>query len=131
MNSAAIDIKTMLEAESGLGLVFGTDLFVSYEPASPDNCVTIYDTGGGMPDITLQNGQYNRDDIQIRVRNNNYADAMNVIYSLVGILQGKTYIVNNIFYALIRETIAPYHIGYDDNNRAIIVVNFQTQRRNV
>lgn len=129
MNSLAIDIKDILEAESSLELTFGTDLFVSLEPEEPDNCVTLYDTSGQMPDLTLTSENYYRDSLQIRVRNNTYEGAMDKIYNIQNFLQGKyNVVVNGVRYSLIRVTIPPFHIGYDDNHRAIVVLNIEAQR---
>ena len=44
MNSPSEDIKDILVADTGLSLVFATDLFIGVEPTLPKNCVTIFDT---------------------------------------------------------------------------------------
>ena len=58
MNSPSVDIRQMLEADSSLGLVYATDLFIGKEPAKPRDCVTIYDTVGYPPPLTLDNAFY-------------------------------------------------------------------------
>ena len=42
MNAPSEDTKDMLVA-GGLGLTFGGNLHIGKEPASPRNCVTIFD----------------------------------------------------------------------------------------
>ena len=129
MNSLAVDIKDLLESQSGLGFTFGTDLFVSLEPEKPDNCVTIYDTSGQIPDLALTSESYYRDTVQIRVRNNSYENAMSLIYSIESFLQGRhTFTMNSIKYALIKTMIPPFHLGYDKNRRVLIVLNIEAQR---
>lgn len=130
MNSVALDIKDILAAESSLSLVSGSNLFVSSEPPEPDNCVTIYDTSGGLPDLSLKSEEYDRANFQIRVRNNSYVEASNIIYNIRDILQGRYGdSLNGSRYTLIRVIIPPFHLMYDDNNRAILVINFEAQRR--
>lgn len=48
MSSPAGLIKDML-VTAGVG-TFGTDLFVGIQPATPDACVTLFDSGGRNPD---------------------------------------------------------------------------------
>lgn len=132
MNAVSIDIKDILEAESSLGLVFASNLFISREPTSPDNCTTIYDIAGQMPDLTLGGQSYKRDSFQVRVRNNSYQEAMTLVYQISEFLQGKhSEVWNGTSYKLIRETIPAFPIGYDDNNRVMIVINFEAQRADV
>ncbi|MFP4047480.1 MAG: minor capsid protein [Bacteroidales bacterium] len=129
MNSLAIDMKDLLESQSGLDLTFGTNLFVSLEPESPDNCVTIYDTSGQMPDLALTSESYYRDTVQIRVRDNRYDDAMSLIYSIESFLQGRhSFTVNSTNYMLVQTLIPPFHLGFDDNHRALVVLNIEAQR---
>lgn len=130
MNFVTEDIKDMLTDESSLGLTFGTDLFIAHEPESPDNCVTLYDTSGGRPDLSLQGGNYHRDTFQIRVRNNGYAEAMAEVYRIMDFLQGKANeIWNGTYYSLIYVYIPPFGLEWDDNNRAVVVLNMEAQRR--
>ena len=73
MNATSVDIKDMLEAESGLNLVFGVNLFVGREPSNPSDCVTIFDTLGMPPQLTFDASErYEKPSIQIRVRSISY-----------------------------------------------------------
>ena len=129
MNPVCEDIKDMLEAES-LGLTFGSNLFISREPEVPDNCVTLYDIPGSVPDIGLQAESYYRDGFQIRVRNNTYTAGMAQIFSIMDNLQGRANETwNGTFYSLIRVYLPPSILEYDENGRAVLVMSVQAQRR--
>jgi len=88
MNSLSDDIKDLLVAE--FSYVFGTDLFISVQPKQPVDCVTLYDTGGSAPDGTIEGDQvYNRDTLQIIVRNKTYATAITKAYAIRKYLHNK------------------------------------------
>ncbi len=130
MNTAANDIKDMLEDESALGLVFTQNLFVGREPIIGDNCVTVFDTSGRPPALTLSGGQYNYDAVQVRVRNNDYQTAFNLAHAIVDSLHGRTRESwNGTLYTLITCQSPPALLDWDDNNRARFIINFETQRR--
>ena len=131
MNSIPVDIKDLLEAESSLGLEFGTNLFIAKEPSTPVNTVTIFDGLSSAPMLTFTKGEnYYYDAIQIRVRNNSYlvgdALAQDIRDALHGIGQET---VNGTLYSVIYCSNGPAHLGWDDNGRAIIILNFEVQRR--
>jgi len=77
MNAPSEDIKDMLIAESGLGLTFAQNLFIGKEKTDPDQIVVIYDTFGGMPDLTMDQQTYERPSIQIKVRSRDYSQGYN------------------------------------------------------
>ena len=131
MNAATVDIKDILINEGDLGLTFGTNLFISREPTQPDDCVTLYDTGGPEDDLTLDRlERYERPRIQVRSRANNYTDAYGMIQDIRSKLQGRAHEVwNGAMYTLIRVASGPEFIEYDGNNRAIVVLNLMIQRR--
>jgi len=131
MNSPAVDIKNILAEEEGLNLIFAENLFISQEPTAPDNCVTIYDRAGGGEDLFLNpNISYSRPAVHIRVRNNKYIDGWNVandiksrLHAIGNIAQGGSY------YTLIRCDTGPSGMKYDENDRAILELEFSIQRR--
>ena len=138
MNPASIDIKDLLEQESSsssslnLDLEFGTNLFISHEPDSPQNCVTVYDAPGGFIDSTLQAGNqdYFYADVQVRVRNTNYLTGMALACNIQKVLHGlNNFMHGTTYYAFIRCTTPPFMLEWDTLNRAIIIINFQIQRR--
>lgn len=130
-SSPSIDIKDILEAESALALTFATDLFIGKEPTSPDNCVTIFDTPGAIPQLTLNRNEiYEYPSIQIRVRNNDYMTGANLINDIKSTLHGRGHETwNGTFYSLIAASDSPALLDYDESNRARFVCNFNIQRR--
>ena len=132
MNAVSYDIKDMLEAESSLGLTFATNLFVAYEPASPDNCVTIFDTPSFAPDMTLdpQNEAYYRSSAQIRIRHNTYGTGMSWARDIMDSLHGRAHETwNGTLYTVVMAAGEPALLATDENNRKIIIINFNLQRR--
>lgn len=133
MNSSATDLKDILEAESSLGLTFQTDLFVGREPSSPNNCVTIFDTGGAGPaeQYSQVEAPYTYSRVQVRVRDREYTTGWDVIESIVEALHdraGETW--NGTLYCSIACSTGPAFFDWDENNRARFIVNFEIQRRN-
>ena len=130
MNTTSFDVKDMLEA-AGLGLIYKKNLFRAKEPTNPDNVVTIYDTPTGMPERTLDNSQfYYRSSIQVRVRNNNYSDGMTLAMNIMQSLHGRAQETwGGTLYTVIQATGEPVPMAWDENNRTIIIINFNLQRR--
>ena len=130
MNTAAEDVKDMLEAESVLGLVFKQNLFVGREPIIGNNCVTVYDTPGRPPVLTLSGDAYHYDTIQIRIRNQDYQTAFDMSHKIMNLLHGSTGASwNGTLYTLITCQSAPALLDWDDQNRVRFIINFETQRR--
>ncbi len=128
MNSAANDVKDMLDS-SDLALVFATNLFVGLEPATPDDCVTIFDTPGAPPIKTLTaDVEYYYSSIQIRVRDRSYLAGCDLASDIVRVLHNRgpeTW--NSMVYCSILCQGDPFFLGWE-NGRARFVVNFQLQR---
>ena len=131
MNSSAEDIKDMLVDESSLGLTFATNLFVGREPSSPDDCVTIFETPGFPPQLTLKQGEdYYYPSVQIRVRNNNYQTGWTLAHNIMVSLHGRGHETwNETLYTVIRCTNGPDLLDWDENSRARFIINFNMQRR--
>jgi hypothetical protein len=133
MNASSEDIKDMLVADDSLPviLVFGVNLFIGKEPAKPENCVTIYDTPGFPPQLTLNRDEfYEYPSVQIRVRNVKYMDGWNLISSIMVLLHGRAHETwNGTVYSLIQCSGGMALLDWDENNRARFVVNFNIQRR--
>jgi len=133
MGPASEEIKDMLVAESYLGFTFGKDLFIGREPAEPHDCVTIYDTPSFPPDLTLDSGEsYYRSSVQVRVRDRSYVEAMSIARNIMTSLHGRAQETwSGTLYTVIRATGEPALLAWDDNNRAIVIINFNLQRRSV
>lgn len=132
MTDASYDIKDMLEA-AGQGLVFKKNLFVAKEPTGPDNTVTVAITPGGTPERTLSGGLwYYRTAVQIRVRNNSYSEGMALATNIMESLHERANTEwNGVLYAVIQAQGEPVPMAWDENNRTIVITNFNLQRRDV
>lgn len=131
MNSASEDIKDMLDGDSSLGLTYGTDLFIGKEPSSPDNCVTIIDTGGYPPMRAVDTSvKYFYSSVQIRIRNKRYTDGYAVARDVFDSLHNRAQETwNGTLYTVIQAADEPALLGWDGNNRPQFIINFNTQRR--
>ena len=129
MNPSSVDIKDILVA-AGLGLTFGTNLFVGKEPVAPEDCVTIFDTPGAGPDkFHDQSVNYNRPSIQIRVRDNSYLEGWALINNIKNELHNKGPIVQSgTTYSSIFCSLEPALLDWDQNDRARFVATFDIQR---
>jgi hypothetical protein len=130
MNSSSIDIKDWLETNSGLGLVFAQNLFIAREPVSPDNTVTIYDTTGS-PDRPDMEGDsiICENSVQIRIRNKSYQTGWvlaEAIRETLSPISNTT--INSTMYLSIFHQNGPFVLEWDDNNRVILIMNFQIER---
>jgi hypothetical protein len=129
MNSPAKDIATILESSSSaLGLVLGTDLFVFEEPSSPDEVVTIYDTGGIAPH---PNYEYLSPSVQIRVRGKKFdtQGAYTICEGIRNVLHGLiNQIIGGARYVQILAMGDIISLGFDENNRPVYTVNFEINR---
>lgn len=128
MNAPSQDIKDVLEQTSSLGLTFATDLFVSEMPETPDASVGVYDTGGEDPEV---NYTYERPTIQIRVRGakGDYDGAYDTIKSIADVLNGLVdETVGSTRYVAIWQQSDIISLGYDDNRRPLLTVNFRMHR---
>jgi len=129
MNPPSEDIKDILESsQSGTGLVFGTDLFIGEEPVSPDQCITIYDTGGPEPQAGYV---YDYPTVQVRIRGNKgaYKETWALADTIKSALHGlHNESWNGTKYHGIWCQSDIIFIGYDDNSRPVFTVNFRIHR---
>lgn len=143
-NPITVDIKDLLIADSGSPFSFGGELDwcinISAEPERPDNCLTIFSTGGREP------GLYNDPDhpiteypsFQVRLRGNNYLEVrekMNEVLDYIQHIGGFT--VTNLVggtttrYADILPVGHPQDLPMDESRRYITVMNFYAIREEV
>lgn len=129
MNAPSQDIKDILESsQHGSIGTFATDLFVHEEPAEPDACVTVRDTGGFDPESRFD---YSRPTVQVRIRGAKggfqtaYSKTQEVIDALHG-LNNETW--NGTRYVAIWQMGDVMDTGNDDNGRPILTVNFRIHR---
>lgn len=116
MKSVSEDIKDLLVA-GGLGLTFGTNLFVSTLPDSPKNAVCLYDTSSSSADnfVSGDDPLY-RDSVEVLVRDINFSNGFTLAQSIVELLNGKNnFTLNNSFYQLIFLSNGPNNIKNSGN----------------
>lgn len=124
MNSAAKDIRDHIVA---LAIASGDTVFIGEEPASPNDCVTVYDTGGGdpFPDIELYDTS-----IQVRVRNVNYAACYAMQQAIrEALIIPTTVDINGTRYIGIWNTGDIISLGKDQNNRSLLTANYRIERQ--
>ena len=131
MNPASKDICDILESDSALGLVFATNLFIGREPATPDNCVIVFDIPGESPLLNLDgSGDYYYPGVQVRVRDNDYLTGWDLIHNILVLLHGiHNEVWNGTTYELIEAVDDPFLLDWDENNRARFIVDFKIQRK--
>lgn len=131
MGLVSDDIKDMLTSDSSLGLS-ASDVFVGREPTTPKNCVTIYDTPGQPPQMTLDanNEFYQYPSIQIRVRNTKYVTGYSLGESILKSLHGRAQETwNGSLYSSIMATSDVSLLDWDTQSRPRFIINFNIQRR--
>jgi len=131
MNPVTIDIKDMLEDDSSLALEYGVDLFISKEPPKPNNCITLYDTPSCPPEraLDVDNIRYNSS-VQIRVRNLDYITGMTLARNIMtSLLERAQETWNGALYTFIQATGEPALLHRDENDRVLIITNFNLKRR--
>ena len=132
MNAVSVDVADMLVADSGLGLTTGTNLFVGKEPTGPKNVVTIYDTYGFPPQVTLagKGEDYYYPSVQVRIRNRDYRTGQSLAQDIMISLHGRAQETwNGTLYSVIRCMGDPMFMSWDDKQLCHFVVNFDIQRR--
>jgi len=121
MNSPAYDIAVFLEP-----LISEAVVFANEEPASPNDCVTVYDTGGSDPMVV---DDVYSPTIQIRVRNLDSQAAYAKQYQIRDILvAAKNQIINSVDYVAMWQQGDIISIGRDENNRYILTSNYRLMR---
>lgn len=131
MNAPSLDVKDMLVANSALGLVYGTNLFVGKEPTFPLDCVAIFDTTGFSPDFTLDKVSSFNPSIQIRVRSISYEAGWDWIESIATSLHLRAHEVwGGTQYELITISSGPALLDYDDRGNPRFIINLNIIRRN-
>ena len=129
MRSPAIDVKDVLD-DAALG-TFGTDLFVSKLPDSPDACVCVFDTGGFAPESGYV---YERPTVQVQVRG--AVGAYEAAYNKAVAVKNALHDLHNQSWGVSRyigiwAMSDVLHLGYDDKNRPLFSVNFRIHRTDI
>ena len=127
MNPPSEDIKDLVTQSNGIG-TFGTDVFIAFEPPSPNKSVTIYDTGGFDPDLAIDI-EYPTVQFLIRGEVGGYVDAYTKGQTIKSLLHGAHQeILNGARYMLIRCISDILFLGLDDKNRPKFSLNISIMR---
>jgi len=127
MNPPSEDIKDIITQSGGAG-TFGANVFIRNEPSRPDDCVTIYDTGGFPADLATD---LYLPTVQIRVRGRvgGYKTAWEKAKLIKDILHGiHNEVWNATRYLLISAMGDILNIGKDDRGRPVFTLNLSTMR---
>lgn len=131
LNPPSEDVKDILAAQSVLGLVFGTDLFIGGLPSTPDACVAVYDTTGEPPEPSYR---YERPHVQVVCRGDQGAYRLTQIQAqtIRDILNGineETW--NGARYIGIWALGDVNFIANDENRRPRFTINFRLHRTGI
>ena len=100
-----------------------TPIYIDREPVSPDECITIYNSGSWQ----ASNPKYlvNYPSIQIRSRANTATLAYNNLLEVFDHILGRAALTRNTtrYVGFYSETDI-FELGRDDNNRALYAANF-------
>lgn len=113
-------------------LTTGINLFYSRMPSTPQDCVTVYDNSGPSPMLQYvkSRSNYFYENISIRARDTNYSLAMVQMQTLLTYLHGRSQdVINGTYYALIKAINTPHLLHHDENDRPVLIMNFEVQRR--
>lgn len=129
MRAPSHDIASHL-ASNGVGTLGATSgwrVNANVEASTPDDVVTVYDTGGQQP------VQYDDDlrspTVQVRTRSHDYDaayDKQQDVFALLNAIQGVQ--IDDYHYVgvwLTSDILAP---GRDENNRHILTSNYRVER---
>jgi len=121
--NVALDLATYI-AQKFAELVLGTNLFVGFEPAYPDNCVTVYPIMSDVNEYTLDGTVFMKNRIQIRVRNIVHSNGLQLINDIAdNVSMVGPIIINGTKYQLIQRIGNVYNIGVDEKMRTVFIVN--------
>ena len=128
MTSPAADIANYLETSGAgtIGASSGWSINVSKEPATPDTTITVYDSGGAGDDY---DANIRQPSIQIRVRGNGYLATYTKIDAINELLIApKGFTVGAVRYVGAWQPGGFESLGYDENDRVILVSNYNLIR---
>ena len=109
----------------GVTPLAGTNVFISFMPDTPDECIVIYPAGGGESPTSTHKRQVHSVYVLIRAVDNNAAYKAGV--ALIRLLddntrRNQTILVNTTGIAVVDQS-QPVYEGRDDNLRSIYRVN--------
>lgn len=107
----------------------GTNLFLSRRPETPDACVTVYESGAGIPIYThgTTGAALYQTNVQVvaRAAREDYPAARTKITSVVTAFEAiADSTKDGIRLLRIEQLGRPNPLGYDENDRPLIAMNF-------
>lgn len=125
------DVKDILEGASGGAIAtFGQDLFVGGLPATPDDCISLFEYGGEPPERVKARAspvmEYPR--FQVLVRARRYPDARELAEEVYQTLEGFSGLVGQTSYAWIRSLQSPFFLDRDEGGRTRIACNYRVAK---
>ena len=104
----------------------GWSLFKSFSPDAPDQCITVYETGGVAPAQTPGLGaQWPSFQVRVRGKRLEYDVARTKLQAVHDALNNAT--VSGYVYVYVAHSgVIP--LGHDEKQRPLIVLNFDTMK---
>ena len=122
------DIKDILESDSSLALIFGTDLFIGPAPNKPNTLISVLDSPGEPSETGYT---YERPHVQVFVRSgpDNYRSGHVQAQAIADVLHGMNeQMVNGSRYLGIWLVGDVNVLGEDRLSRSMFTVNFRLHR---
>ena len=127
MNIVTIDIATLLE-NSEMGFTLGTDMFISRQPNTPTNTITLYDTTDNPQSETLEGVVVWAHTIQVLVRGIDYRETMERAATVRNYLHSRTNeYIGDAKYLHIRATGLSPLFG-EAKDKVFVSINFEALR---
>lgn len=125
------DIGTYLAAES-TRLTVGVNLTKSFMPETPNECTTLFETGGFTPLHAFTTGAqtrfYERPGLMVHSRSTDYQTVRDVMDDVFTILDGYNNAAlpttTGVHYAGVDASQSPFLVHRDSNDRFVMSVNF-------
>ena len=125
-NSPAYDIAQKLDTES-IGTFAGTSAFSIYcfkEPDSPDDVITIYDTGGTPEDGIAKACLCDNFSIQIRIRGNDYSTMYTKMKAIETAIHNVSWVDSSVTQYFVARSDVVTSLPRDTKDRLIMVQNY-------
>lgn len=126
MNIPTVDIKAII-----LAGIPTANITIGQEQESPNEVVTLFDTGGYPRKSSLEQGfVYEYPTVQVRVRSASYPAAFALIQAICTLLHNTGPVLTDAEDAnyWILQTLEPMLLDYDESNRPRFIANFNIQR---
>jgi hypothetical protein len=133
MSDMAIDMAAQLQAD-GVGTV-GTDIFMNFQPDSPDVCITIYTAGGTSAPGQMYGAStlpiFEEVSVEINIRGGEHdhpgvVATANAVRASLGVITNT--MVNGTYYMRVMESQAYSYNGVDVQDRIHMSMTFDASK---